>query len=193
MNEDIKKFFDDKSSSWDQMESSSKEERREFLSFLDIKEGDKVLDLGCGTGVITPSLLERTKTDITALDLSPKMIEIAKGKFKNEPLMHFQSGDYLEFEGKEFDWIIVFNAYPHFLDVEAFKKKTLFLLKTGGKLAIVHNLGRVDLTKHHSGSVHVYSRDLEDPTTEANVYKPEMKILLADESSSSFRIVLEKI
>lgn len=193
MNEDIKRFFDDKSSSWDQMESSSKEERREFLSFLNIKEGDKVLDLGCGTGVITPLLLERTKTDITALDLSPKMIEIAKGKFKNEPLMHFQSGDYLDFKGKEFDWIIVFNAYPHFLDVQAFKNKTLSLLKTGGKLAIVHNLGRVDLTKHHSGSVHVYSRDLEDPTTEANVYKPKMKVLLADESSSSFRIVLEKI
>ncbi len=193
MNEDIKKFFDDRSSSWDEMESSSLEERRDFLSFLDIKEGDKVLDLGCGTGVITPLLFEKTKSEVIGLDLSPKMVEIAKEKFKGEALMHFQSGDYLDFEGEGFDWIVVFNAYPHFLDVEGFKKKTLSLLKKGGKLAIVHNLGRIDLAKHHSGSVHVYSRDLEDPTSEANFYKPEMKVLLADETEHSYRVVLEKI
>lgn len=193
MNEEIKNYFDLHSASWDEAEVSTEEERRAFLSFIDIKEGDKVLDLGCGTGVITRLLLEKAKREVIGLDLSPKMIEIAKKKAEMQPLLNFQSGDFLDFKEGDFDWIIVFNAYPHFLDRESFKKKALSLLDKGGKLVIAHNIGRVVLAKHHSGSVNIYSRDLLPPKEEANFFFPEMKIILSDETKDSYRIILEKL
>lgn len=188
----MKEFFDSLSTSWDEKEQSSLDERRNFLSFLDIKEGEKVLDLACGTGVITPLLLEKSKCQVTAIDLSPKMIEIAKKKYHDSPLMKFISADFYNFNEGKYDWIIVFNAYPHFLNREAFKEKVLELLNENGKLAIIHNLSRKTLIKTHEGKAHPYSRDLESPRDEARFYQDKMNVILSKEDDTSYKLILEK-
>lgn len=188
----MEEFFDSKSASWDEGEVTSTEQRREFLSFLDIKKGEAVLDLACGTGVITPLLEEKSHSKVIGLDLSSKMIEIAKSKFNSNPNLDFKSGDFLKSDLKGFDWIIIYNAYPHFLDRVAFKKKALSALNEGGKLAILHSLSRQELATAHAGQAHPYSRDLENPLNEGNIFLPEMKILLSDEGEHSFRLILQK-
>lgn len=188
----MSEFFDCLSENWDENELSSKDERRKFLSFLDIKEGEKVLDLACGTGVITSLLQEKSKCEVVGLDISPKMIEKAKEKERNNPYIHYYVGDFITYDlNEKFDHIVVFNAYPHFLDREVFKNKVLKLLNKDGKLEIIHNISRKEIENHHKGGANPYSRGLLAPLDEAQLYLPEMKVLLAEEDNHSYKLVLQ--
>lgn len=192
MSKSMSEFFDELSENWDKNEISSKNERREFLKFLDIKEGDKVLDVACGTGVISSLLQEKSKTDVVGLDISPKMIEKAREKEKNNPFIHYYVGDFITYNFNEkFDYIIVFNAYPHFLDRKAFKDKVLNVLNKNGKLAIIHNISRQQIQNHHKGSANPYSRELLAPLEEAQLFLPEMNVLIGEENEHSYKIVLQ--
>ena len=51
--------------------------RRAFVSFLDVGSGDRVLELGCGTGQVTAALLA-TGADVVAVDRLPAMLEAAR-------------------------------------------------------------------------------------------------------------------
>lgn len=192
MNKSMSEFFDGLSENWDKNEQSTKEDRREFLSFLDIKEGEKVLDLACGTGVITSLLEEKSKCDVVGLDIAPKMIEKAKEKERNNPYIHYYVGDFISYDFNEkFDHIVVFNAYPHFLNREAFKNKAINSLNKNGKLEIIHNISRKEIENHHKGGANPYSRGLLSPLEEAQLYLPEMNILLASEDDHSYKLVLQ--
>ena len=192
MSKSMSEFFDGLSENWDQNELSTKEQRREFLSFLDIKEGEKVLDLACGTGAITSLLQKKSKCDVVGLDISPKMIEKAKEKEKENHYIHYFVGDFLSYQFNEkFDHIVVFNAYPHFLDKEKFKNKVLKLLNKNGKLEIIHNISRQEIENHHKGGANPYSRGLLSPQEEAQLYLPEMNILLCEEDNHSSKLVLQ--
>src|SRR3989344_4193757 len=70
--------------------------------------GNKILDLGCGTGLHEKEFSKRGY-DVTGLDLSEEMIEIAK---KRNPEYKFFIGDMSNFEvGEKFDAVItMFSA-----------------------------------------------------------------------------------
>ena len=70
----------------------NEEMRTEALSMLDIGEGDRVLDVGCGTGFATEGLLEHT-TDVHGLDQSPHQLEHAWRKFGKHGDVRFYFGD----------------------------------------------------------------------------------------------------
>lgn len=43
-----------------------------------------VLDVACGTGVLIPDYLERGAAQVTAIDIAPEMVRIAREKFPQE-------------------------------------------------------------------------------------------------------------
>ena len=188
----MQEFFDIQSSSWDEKERATASSLRLLLKDIPIQKGDKVLDLACGTGIFTPFLYEKTDCDVLGLDLSPKMIEKAKEKYQDNPHLHFESGDFLRFEGEGFDWIVVFNAYPHFLDVDAFVQQAYRVLKPKGHLLILHNLSRFELMATHAGCAHPYSRDLDSALEEGRKWEPNFKILEAKEGDHLFLLLGEK-
>ncbi|MBI5748641.1 MAG: methyltransferase domain-containing protein [Nitrospinae bacterium] len=59
--------------------------RRRVLTLLNIQSGDKVLDAACGTGTSALIMAEMVGAngEVVGIDLSPKMIEIAKSKIKS--------------------------------------------------------------------------------------------------------------
>jgi malonyl-CoA O-methyltransferase len=61
---------------------------------------DRILELGCGTGILTEKLCIRfPNASITAIDISPSMIEICRGKISGGMDAQFIAGDaedYLE-------------------------------------------------------------------------------------------------
>jgi len=71
-----------------------------------VKDGDKVLDLGCGNGRLFDLFKDKDLSYI-GIDLSKKLIKIAKGKYKNYPNAKFLVGDALktEFDNNSFDLI----------------------------------------------------------------------------------------
>lgn len=109
-------------------------ERHEFLySFLKelgLCRSSRVLELGCGVGVIT-SLMARTVREgpITALDLSPDAIELARHNSVGKNVS-FQSGDILEFDpkGATYDFITLFDVLEH---IPLENQSSLFKALTG--------------------------------------------------------------
>jgi SAM-dependent methyltransferase len=65
----------------------------EFVDFMTIQEGDSVLDVGCGTGVLSLAIAEKTgASKIVGIDLSQGFIDYARGKSK-DPRLAFEQGD----------------------------------------------------------------------------------------------------
>lgn len=78
--------------------------RAEALSMLDIDAGDRVLDVGCGTGFATEGLLKHTR-DVVGLDQSVDQLEQAWEKLGKHDPVAFYLGDAerLPFKDESFD------------------------------------------------------------------------------------------
>lgn len=161
MNKDsIKDFFDSLAVSWDKDMVRNEEVIKMILDNGHISCDKDVLDVACGTGVLVDDYLKRNVHKVTAIDLSSKMIEIAKGKFKND-MVTFVCSDVLDFDdGQKYDCIMVYNAFPHFCDGDLLIRHLSSLLKKGGTLSIAHGMSRDRINAHHSGVANEVSNSL---------------------------------
>lgn len=64
-----------------------------MLDKLAPKPGDVVLDLGCGYGLISNYIAERTGANVVGVDLSPSAIEYASGLAQKNPKLRFEVQD----------------------------------------------------------------------------------------------------
>ena len=130
--------------------SATRREIWEELNFLfeDLKEGEKVLDLGCGNGRWYKVFKEK-KADYFGLDNSEKLIEIAKENF---PDAKFFIGDALNlpFQDNFFDKVYSIALFHH-IPSDDFRIKVLEeakrVLKPGGILILtcwkIHRLKEI--------------------------------------------------
>ena len=189
MGNPIQEFFDALAPSWDDHSEDKMGHIESLLSRLDIRPGSKVLDLACGTGIISGLLHDKFGAEVFGLDISPKMIEIAREKYQGKEGVRFEVGDFFDMpEDGSFDWIVCHNAFPHFLDVAAFVEQTYGCLADGGEFVVFHSLGREKLKRHHDGLAPVISRDLLPVEEEAMAFSERFDILEADESNTHFWI-----
>lgn len=114
-----------------------------LLSLLTPAPSDKILDLGCGTGVLTRMISDRLDVDAGGLsmgiDAAAKMIRVAEKKRGNETCkFEVMAAEHLEFEDDTFD-AVVSSLFFHHVD-QALKSAALTeayrVLKPGGKLVI---------------------------------------------------------
>ena len=103
-----------------------------FLSYGSFWQGSNVLEIGCGTGIFTKRIVERTQANITAIDISPALLQIAEKKvpevsFKVENAMD------LSFEDESFDCVYG-NSTIHHLEIFEALNEFYRVLKEGGKL-----------------------------------------------------------
>ena len=190
MNGNIKDFFNRIAPNWHN--SDDVNVILELLNEAGLSNGDMVLDLGCGKGIITPYLYNITKRKIVAIDISDKMIEEAKKISIDNDKYEFIAGDFYDYKfANKFDYIICYNAYPHFLDVENFKIKAFNVLNDGGKLVIMHSLGRCQLEVHHQ-NIPTLSRILLEPTKEALLYQDSFRLIKSIDLEDRYLLILEK-
>lgn len=192
MNE-VETFFDKCAFSWDKNECHSIEEKKYLLDKVDIKPNSKILDIACGTGVITRLLHEYSNAAVKGIDISQNMIDIAKKKYQSDNWATFEKCDFINLkEQNYYDYAIIYNAYPHFLDTDAFAKKLSEVLKKGGKFAILHSLSRYELQRHHSARAVNVSRTLNAPLIESKVFEPYFDIIEASETEHTFVLIGRK-
>lgn len=55
-----------------------------FLGQIEINAGEEICDVGCGTGYYTYMIKKLTNRKVVGLDLSRKMLEIARSKCLDE-------------------------------------------------------------------------------------------------------------
>ena len=110
-----KEFFNSIAEEWDKITKVNEEKINFLLSRIHIQEGDKVLDIGTGTGVLIPFIRGFNKMgEINALDVSEGMLCKAKEKYSNLPNIKFTLVDVEEekVEG-EYNKIILYSMFPH--------------------------------------------------------------------------------
>ena len=144
---DERSFFDNLAPTWDDNEILSTPEKVRFvLDFVDLREGQSVLDLGTGTGVLLPFIAERVgeKGKITAVDYSQGMLDRAIAKFSNiNPKPEFLQMDFENetIEG-EFDRILLYSVYPHLhAPIDTIKWLRSVNLASGGIITVAFPTG----------------------------------------------------
>jgi demethylmenaquinone methyltransferase/2-methoxy-6-polyprenyl-1,4-benzoquinol methylase len=151
-------FFNSLAEKWDEGNHYDFEKIELMLRLLNIQQGDAVLDVGTGTGVLLPSLLQYTQAEnITAIDAAFKMIEAAQRKFKGVNIT-FATGDILDypFDEDSFDHVVCYSVFPHFEEKSKTLKRIAGILKTGGLLSILHSS-----SKETINGVHIHARHHE--------------------------------
>ena len=89
---DVIAFFDERAGEWDAGMVRSDEKIGRILDNAKVTAGSRVLDIACGTGVLIGDYLRRNVESVTAVDISPEMIRIARKKFPQENV-RFVCGD----------------------------------------------------------------------------------------------------
>ena len=76
-----------------------------------------LLSVGCGTGTLEITLAKKyPQSNITGLDLSPKMVQRAKSKSVGIPNIEFIEGDSenLQFSNGSFDYVLCIHSFHHY-------------------------------------------------------------------------------
>ena len=165
----LRDYFDQIAAQWDGIleEKMMTARLREIVAGLSIEPRAAVLDVGCGTGVLFPMLLEKVGRDghIVALDISSKMLKHAK--IKGHPVTHIQGdAQWLPFPAKTFDWVVCNAVFPHFSDKLGALREIHRVLKDGGRLVICHANNREAVNEIHQTIGGVVARDTIPPEEE---------------------------
>lgn len=157
-----REYFNARALDWDKTCIHDKRKVSYIVDALQIKSTDRILDVGTGTGVLIPHLLEYLddRGHITAVDVSEKMLEVAKSKYSGKNITYRQ-GDVLEMPMDEkFDLIICYSMFPHFKE-NKFKAIIMLsqLLKADGKLCISHSQSRDAINSLHLKAGDVVKND----------------------------------
>jgi SAM-dependent methyltransferase len=150
----LQAWFDERAAGWDEVMPLDRvvPALRDVLSELGLSPDERVLDVGCGTGVLTGILLEELGPQgrIDGIDLSPAMIERARASYP-DGRVRFQVADAADIPLPEasVDRIVCFAAWPHFEDPDGAVREIYRLLRPGGRVHVWHVDGRATIDRIH--------------------------------------------
>ncbi len=131
------KFWDKSASKFDQ---AGKKDEQNYIKIIDrtkkyLKTSDTVLDFGCGTGLISNEIADNVRL-IHAIDISSKMIEIAKNKTDDRKIQNIDYTHSTIFDERiksgSFDVILAFYILHLLKDTQKSIQRINELLKPGG-------------------------------------------------------------
>jgi len=98
---------------------------------------DNALEIGCGAGAFS-RLLARRSERVLALDLSPRMIQIARERSRQYPNIDYRIADATtwEFPGAQFDCVVSI-ATLHHLPIEEMLSKMKDTMNVNGTLIVL--------------------------------------------------------
>ncbi|WP_244500233.1 SAM-dependent methyltransferase [Methyloceanibacter superfactus] len=129
------------------LEAAQEAKKRHLAAKLDLRDGTRVLDIGCGWGGLALYLAKTAHVDVTGITLSEEQLKIARARARAEGLskaVNFELCDYRELDGR-FDRIVSVGMFEHVgtAHYRNFFQRIHRLLADDG-VALVHSIGRFD-------------------------------------------------
>lgn len=157
-------YFDQLASSWDrEITVEGVECLSNIVKELSIRPGSHVLDIGSGTGILLPLLIEAVgdKGRVIALDFSQNMLKQAKAK-GFQPIVDFVQADVtaIPLSNNLADLAICNNTFPHFNNRAKALEEMARILKDNGRLVICHTMSRDAINYLHQSIGGIVGADL---------------------------------
>jgi ubiquinone/menaquinone biosynthesis C-methylase UbiE len=148
-----KDFFNSRAATWDNKTTEKDVSKLQaMVARLDIKPGAAVLDVGTGTGVFVPFLLNKigSRGELVCLDFAEEMLKLAKSKdFKGNIRYLCADIEASHLDSDSFDAVVCYSVFPHFHDKPKALREIFRLLKKDGRLYICHTSCRRAINEIH--------------------------------------------
>ncbi len=134
-------FFDHHAAAWDSYGPPAEQllaRLNDLRPALGLQPGQAVLEVGCGTGLVTTWLVEQVRPGrVTVLDFSPEMIAHAQARGVQA---EFCCADVCadDLGQARFDAVWCMHVFPHFRDQAAALRNMTRALRPGGSLIVLH-------------------------------------------------------
>jgi ubiquinone/menaquinone biosynthesis C-methylase UbiE len=129
--------------------------RNEYIRMLGIAAGERVLEVGCGSGAVARELARRVapRGRVVGLDASAALLEVAR-ELANDAglssLIEFQTGDCraLPFADASFDAALAVTTLSHVPNVERAIRELVRVIRPGGRVGVFDIDGDSFLISH---------------------------------------------
>jgi len=109
--------------------------KSKMLEFCDVTDGDRILDVGCGSGSLLYAISQKAAVLAHGVDISPRMINECRNRYTNL-IFDVSNGENLNFPDGNFDMVTICCALHHLNNPENFFSEARRVLKPGGKLVV---------------------------------------------------------
>lgn len=100
--------------------------------------GEVVLDVGCGTGLVTHLLARKVgaRGSVVGIDLSARMLDLARPQAQANTTFMAMAAEHMVFRANRFDLITYGQSLPYLVDPLASLEDAVRLLRPGGRVAL---------------------------------------------------------
>ena len=177
----VKEYFNARADQWDQMCHHDPKKLSALVTLAGVCPGQQILDIACGTGALFDTLLSKQPARLVGVDVSDRMISIAREKYPL-PCVELFAMDILDFTETGFDTAFIYSAYPHFSDKASLARAVWKALRPGGRFMVAHSESRATIDqRHHIPQVQRISTHLQPALQEADVWRDLFQVdILAD-------------
>lgn len=180
----LREYFNNRADIWDDnIAEQDTNKLTRMAERLELEPNSVILDVGTGTGIFLPYLLEKTGENgkIVAIDLAENMLVKARAKYPDNRI-EFLHADIMEIPIFEemFDSVVCYSSFPHFRDKHKALTEIRRVMKPGGRMYICHTSSR-----DHINGIHATLPGMENdllPTPD------EMRGLLSDAGFTVYKI-----
>lgn len=172
---------------WESPAGKVRWKRRVEMLSTALKPGDEVLELGCGTGYFTRELV-KLNIHVTAIDISPDLIEEAKKTIRNENVIfQIQNAYQMNYVENKFD-SVVGSSVLHHLDIEKAISEIFRVLKPGGHIAFTEpNMLNPQIALQKN--IPWLKRKLGDSPDETAFFRWKLRKLLIDSGFQKINVI----
>jgi demethylmenaquinone methyltransferase/2-methoxy-6-polyprenyl-1,4-benzoquinol methylase len=163
----IRAYFEELADRWDAIQPPNRADLlREFITPMaaEFTDADLILEIGTGTGALIPIMRQcAPHAWLVSIDVAYKMVEHAKARTADAPLLQADVHALPFEQGGAFDLVLCHNSFPHFADKPAALAEMRRVLRPTGWLYIVHSAGRERINAIHRQASPAIQNDLLPP------------------------------